>query len=72
MECFGQTDVEFLDWDILYHCPTLITVDKVQSFGPKPFKFFNFWVDHDKFLDWVFQGWNLNLRVLLCFKFVHS
>jgi hypothetical protein len=30
----------------------------VQSFGPKPFKFFNYWAEHPDFLNWVREGWN--------------
>jgi hypothetical protein len=40
------------------HSPTVITVGTLKSFGPKPFKFYNFWMEHKGFLDWVKEGWN--------------
>jgi hypothetical protein len=53
MKAFPNTSVEFLDRGISDHSPALISVEQNSSFGPKPFKFFNFWADHNNFLDWV-------------------
>jgi hypothetical protein len=33
----------------------------MQSFGPKPFKFFNYWVEHKDFLSWVNEGWDIQV-----------
>jgi len=54
---FGNTSVDFLEAGISDHSPALIEVEKYVSFGPKPFKFFNFWADHKLFLQWVEDGW---------------
>jgi hypothetical protein len=44
LEAYGQTAVEFLEDGLLDHSSAIITVKKVQSFSPKPFKF---WVERD-------------------------
>ena len=28
----------------------------LQSFGPKPFKFYSYWLEHKDFLNWVKEG----------------
>jgi hypothetical protein len=58
MNYFGSTAVEFLAGGISDHSPVVITVGTLQSLGPKPFKFYNFWMEHKGFLDWVKEGWN--------------
>jgi hypothetical protein len=57
MSLFGRTIVEFLPGGISDHSPALIFVGIMQSFGPKPFEFFNYWLDHEGFLNWVDNGW---------------
>lgn len=46
MSSFGHTSVDFLEGSISDHSPAIISVGRFQSWGPKPFKFFNFWTDH--------------------------
>jgi hypothetical protein len=53
--------VEFLSRGISNHSPTIISVGTLQSFGLKPFKFYNFWIEHKGFLDWVKEGWNFQV-----------
>jgi hypothetical protein len=50
MSYFGKTIVEFCPWDISDHSPAVISIGRMQSFGNKPFKFFNYWVEHKDFL----------------------
>jgi hypothetical protein len=38
-----------------------LSIEKFVSYGPKPFKFFSFWDDHPKFLDWIEGGWRLEV-----------
>ena len=38
---------------ILDYCLALTTFRNSPNFGAKPFKFFNYWVDHANFVDWV-------------------
>ncbi|XP_059446471.1 uncharacterized protein LOC132178021 [Corylus avellana] len=53
MSYFVKTIVEFLSGGISDHSPAIISVGSLQSFGPKPFKFFNYWLDHKDFMSWV-------------------
>jgi hypothetical protein len=41
---------------------------KFVSFGPKPFKFFNFWAEHRQFLDWVAEGWRFEITGYAMFR----
>jgi hypothetical protein len=51
MQAFADTAIEFLEGGISNHSLALVFVGKYKSFGPKPFKFFNFWVEHKEFLE---------------------
>jgi hypothetical protein len=62
MSLFGRTIVEFLPKGISNHSPALIFVGIMQSFGPKPFKFLNYWLDHEGFLNWVDNGWSIQVE----------
>jgi hypothetical protein len=44
LSSFGSTAVEFLSEGISDHSPAIISIGTLQSFGPKPFKFYNFWI----------------------------
>jgi hypothetical protein len=46
LRIFPNSSVDFLERGILDHSPALVSIGKLSSFGPKPFKFFNFWADH--------------------------
>jgi hypothetical protein len=59
MSVFGRTIVDFKSGGISDHSPAVISVGFLQSFGPKPFKFYNYWLEHKDFLDWVKEGWNV-------------
>ncbi|XP_059436754.1 uncharacterized protein LOC132169808 [Corylus avellana] len=59
MSSFGSTAVEFLSGGVSDHSPAIISAGSLQSFGPKPFKFYNFWLEHEGFLDWVKEGWSV-------------
>ena len=54
---FPQSQVEFLPQEISDHCPALIQLQQESHSPPKPFKFFNHWVKHQKFLEVVEQSW---------------
>jgi hypothetical protein len=43
------------------HSHALVSIERVKSFGPKPFKFFNFWANHRLFFDWV-EGWRISIN----------
>jgi hypothetical protein len=38
------------------HSPALVSVGTLKSFGPKPFKFFIYWLEHKDFLNWIKEG----------------
>jgi hypothetical protein len=42
LQHFGNTFIEFLERGLSDHSPALVTMAKFISYGPKPFKFFNF------------------------------
>jgi hypothetical protein len=54
---FGGTKVDFPSGGVSDHSPAIITVGTVMSFGPKPFKFCNFWLENTDFQDWLTAGW---------------
>ena len=58
LPCFAQSQVEFLPPEISDHCPALIQLQQDNYSPPKPFKFFNYWTKHGKFLEIVEQSWN--------------
>ena len=43
------------------HFLAIISVGSLQSFGPKPFKFFNYWVEYKEFMSWVKEGWDIQV-----------
>ena len=61
MSNFGKTVVEFKSGGISDHSPIFVSVGILQSFGPKPFKFYSYWLEHKDFLDWVKEGWNVQV-----------
>jgi hypothetical protein len=58
---FGKTIVEFKTGSVSDHSPAIISVGSLQSFGPKPFKFFNYWMEHKEFMSWVKEGWKFQV-----------
>jgi hypothetical protein len=66
---FSNTAVEFLERGVSDHSPALVTVAKLVSYGPKPFKYFNFWADHKNFLQWVEDGWRTEVNGFSMFRF---
>jgi hypothetical protein len=54
---FGKTIVDFPPCGVSDHSPAFISVGTLVSFGPKPFKFFNYWLEHDSFMDWLADSW---------------
>jgi len=65
---FSNTAVEFLERGVLDHSPALVTVAKLVSNGPKPFKFFNFWAEHKNFLEWIEEGWRVEVSGFSMFR----
>lgn len=65
---YGKTEVEFLEGGISDHSLSVISVGKLQSFGPKPFKFFGYWAENENFLNWVAEGWNIRIEGVPMFK----
>ncbi|XP_062088587.1 uncharacterized protein LOC133795153 [Humulus lupulus] len=58
------TSVAVKQWDILSnHCFCLIKVIQEVISGFKPFRFYNMWVDHDRFKATVLQCWKRSVAV---------
>jgi hypothetical protein len=55
---FGGTKVDFPSAGVSDHSPAIITVDTLVSFGPKPFKFCNFWLTHKDYFEWLSSCWS--------------
>lgn len=69
MGLYGKTLVEFLEGRVSDHSTSIISEGKLSSFGPRPFKFFSFWADHPKFLQWVEEGWQGEVTGVPMFQF---
>ena len=54
---FPHSTVEFLAPEVSDHSPVFISLQQKFIAPPKPFKFFNDWVKHPKFLELVQQSW---------------
>lgn len=65
---FGQTSVDFPTSGLLDRSPALISIGTLRSFGPKPFKFYNFWMEHKDFMDWIREGWSKQVSGVPVYK----
>ena len=68
MGAYGNTQVDFLEAGISYHSLSMVTVDKLRSFGLRPSKFFSFWTKNADFLNWVEEGWSLYVEGVPMFR----
>jgi hypothetical protein len=68
IKAFVDTFVDFFEGGISDHSPALVSIEDYISYGPKSFKFFNFWSDHGQFLDWIKEGWNSEVDGYSMFK----
>jgi exonuclease III len=59
---FGRTCVDFPTRGISDHSPAVITVGTLPSFGPKPFKFYNYWLENKDYMEWLSNCWNQEVR----------
>jgi len=65
---FGRTCVEFPPGGISDHSPAVISVGSLISFGPKPFKFFNYWLDNKDYMAWISDCWNQDVQGVSMYK----
>jgi hypothetical protein len=65
---FGKTCVDFPPGGILDHSPAVISVGPLISFGPKPFKFYNYWLDHKDYSNWLLTCWNQEFQGVPMYK----
>jgi len=54
---YGGTNVDFPPGGVSDHSPAIISIGFMVSFGPKPFKFFNYWLENSDFMDWLSTCW---------------
>ncbi|XP_057485879.1 uncharacterized protein LOC130772160 [Actinidia eriantha] len=50
------------------HSPCIVTLFDDNDRGATPFKFFNMWAKHDKFLETVNNAWSMHLRGTAMYK----
>lgn len=65
---FGKTCVDFPTGGISDHSPPVISVGSWISFGPKPFKFYNFWLENENYMEWLSNYWNQEVRGFPMYK----
>lgn len=65
---FGKTCVNFPPGGVSDHSPTVITVGTLLSFGPKPFKFFNYWLEHKNYSEWFMTCRNQEFQGVPMYK----
>ena len=53
---YAHSTVDFMALEILDHCPVVIGFQQNVVNPPKPFKFFNFWTKHPRFMELVQQS----------------
>lgn len=53
LSLFPLFETKFLLPGIFDHFPSITTVGRSQGGKPKPFKFFDMWIEHPTFLDVV-------------------
>ncbi|OMO51727.1 Endonuclease/exonuclease/phosphatase [Corchorus capsularis] len=58
LDYFPNSWVEFLAPECSDHSPALLRLDNALAPSPKPFKFFNFWTQHENYLKIVEQSWS--------------
>jgi hypothetical protein len=61
--------VEFQERGVSDHSLSLVAVSSYVSYGPKPFKFFNYWADHSQFLEWIGDAWKIEVDEYSMFQF---
>lgn len=59
LDMVDSTEIEFQVGVLSNHSLVVISLGKLKSFGPKPFKYFGFWSEHEEFLNWVEEGWKI-------------
>ena len=61
LHLFPQCIVHFLPPGVSDHSMAYISIGERQDFGPKPFKFFNVWTEHNDFLTWIEDAWSADV-----------
>lgn len=62
LESYTNSFAKFLPSGISDHSPTLVTLDPNLPSSKKPFKFFDFWADHEDFLPKVEEVWRKYIK----------
>ncbi|XP_028083502.1 uncharacterized protein LOC114284753 [Camellia sinensis] len=68
LDLYPTSTGNFLTSSISDHSPAVVTVSDVVVSFKKPFKFFDFWLDHEEFLPAVSQIWNEYIRGVPMFR----
>ena len=54
---FANVEAVVMPPGISYHCPILVTINAHRGKGRKPFKFFDFWMNNEKFQSILIASW---------------
>ncbi|XP_021861226.2 uncharacterized protein [Spinacia oleracea] len=65
---FTDAVVDYVNPGLSDHSPLVMTCSSSSVGGGRPFKFFDYMAEHDKFLDSVKKGWEMNCHGTLMFK----
>ncbi|XP_047331354.1 uncharacterized protein LOC124934906 [Impatiens glandulifera] len=68
---FPRSQLHVLNPGISDHYPIKLFWEKEERFK-KPFKFFNFWMENNKFKDILQSVWSIDVRVPICTGFLKS
>ncbi|KAJ4970607.1 hypothetical protein NE237_003706 [Protea cynaroides] len=55
---FCLSQAKFLTPGISDHSPCILNIEDDKNFSPKPFKFFNYWINEPRFREVVEEAWN--------------
>ncbi|KAF6157633.1 hypothetical protein GIB67_037206, partial [Kingdonia uniflora] len=70
MNTFNYSQAKFLNPIVSDHSPYILNITSPSSSNPKPFKFYNCWVDDSEFLDVVKNAWKFQIEGNATFIFV--
>jgi hypothetical protein len=65
---FGKTLVDFSPCGVSDHSSAMISIGTLVSFGPKPFKFYNYWLESAEFMVWLSDCWGQSFQGFLMFR----
>ncbi|XP_050207366.1 uncharacterized protein LOC126656792 [Mercurialis annua] len=72
LDSYGDSDYVALNAGVSDHSPLIVTINKTVNKGAKPFKFFNMWMDNEKFIDILKEVWGVDVTGCAMFNLVQK